>query len=81
VFASLGYRQDLSRLEAGKVQLSEDVFSPWQAASQALHMVSARAMERNLKLDLEVDDPQVRTALVKGDGSFEVRFVEGAARC
>jgi hypothetical protein len=63
-----GTLQDLSRLEAGKVELSDDVFSPWQAATQALHMVSARAMERQIKLEVEVDCPQVRDVLVKGDG-------------
>lgn len=57
---------DLSRLEAGKVELLNDIVHPARVASLAIDMMSARAQEKDIELTLEVPTDQT---LIKGDGT------------
>lgn len=57
---------DLSRFEAGKVELLNDIVYPARVASLAVDMMMARAQEKEIELSLDIPDNQT---LVRGDGT------------
>lgn len=57
---------DLSRFEAGKVELLNDIVYPARVASLAVDMMMARAQEKEIELRLDIPEDQT---LVRGDGT------------
>lgn len=57
---------DLSRFEAGKVELLNDIVYPARVASLAVDMMMARAQEKEIELKLDIPEDQT---LVRGDGT------------
>ena len=57
---------DLSRLEAGKVELLNDIVHPARVASLAIDMMSARAQEKDIEIRLDAPEEGI---LIKGDGT------------
>ncbi|KAK9894926.1 hypothetical protein P389DRAFT_86410 [Cystobasidium minutum MCA 4210] len=57
---------DLSRFEAGKVELLSDIVYPARVATLAVDMMMARAQEKEIELKLDIPEDQI---LVRGDGT------------
>lgn len=57
---------DLSRFEAGKVELLNDIVYPARVATLAVDMMMARAQEKEIALRLDIPEDQI---LVRGDGT------------
>jgi len=57
---------DLSKIEAGHVEISQEPFSPRETAEQAIRTVASRASEKQLDLRLDIDAEV--PAQVMGDG-------------
>lgn len=57
---------DLSRLEAGKVELLHDLVQPNRVAKLAIDMMGARAQEKDITLELSAPS---EAALIRGDGT------------
>lgn len=57
---------DLSRFEAGKVELLNDIVYPARVATLAVDMMMARAQEKEIDLRLDIPDD---LTLVRGDGT------------
>lgn len=57
---------DLSRLEAGKVELLHDLVQPNRVANLAMDMMGARAQEKDISLQLSAPK---EASLIRGDGT------------